>query len=261
MPEVAVYAPGTPMWVDLSSTDVEASKKFYGELFGWNAETVPDPEAGGYTMFTLNGKNVAGVGPSQNPNQPPAWVTYIATDNADNTATAVTNAGGTVVMPPMDVMNAGRMAMFIDTNGAIIGVWQPKEHQGSEVVNQPNTFCWSELLTRDMNAATNFYPAVFGWNPETSPMGDMAYTEWKLNGKSIGGAMEMPAQVPSDVPPFWMTYFAVEDCDAAVAKAQQLGATVMMPAKDIPPGRFATLQDPQGATFSVIWMNGQNGSM
>ncbi len=254
MPQVAVYAPGTPMWVDLSSSDVEAAKTFYGGLFGWKADPIPDPQAGGYTMFTLGDKLVAGVGPIQNPGQPPTWAMYVATENADETAQKVTQAGGKVIMPPMDVMEAGRMAIFADPSGAVFGVWQPGQHQGAGIVNEPNSLCWNELNTPNVETIKGFYNTVFGWEGDTHAMGDGEYTEWKLNDKSIGGAMPMPQQVPSGTPPFWMTYFAVENCDAAVEKTQQLGGKVLMPAMDIEPGRFAVLADPQGAVFAVITM-------
>ncbi len=255
MPEVAVYAPGTPMWVDLASPDLAASKAFYGKLFGWEGHTTPDPAAGGYTIFTLHGKQVAGVGPLQAPNQPPAWSVYMATDNADATAKAVREAGGRVIVEPMDVLAAGRMAVFTDPTGAFFSVWQPREHKGAEVVNEPNTFSWCELATRDLKAAKDFYEEVFGWGSQTSPMGEGggSYTEWKLGGKSIAGAMEMTDQWPASVPPYWMNYFTVADCDAAAKKATALGAKVTVPPTDYPGGRFAVLSDPQGAAFGIVW--------
>ena len=248
MSDAPVFAPGTPMWVDLGSPDLEASKAFYGGLFGWEADTMPAPEAGGYTMFMLNGKMVAGVGPLGDPNQPPAWSTYVATDNADATAQAVREAGGQVIVEPTDVLDAGRMAIFTDPTGAFFGVWQPGKHKGAEIVNEPGSFSWNELETRDLGAAKRFYHQVFGWDGESSD----SYTEWKLNGKSVGGAMVMTDQFPPNVPPHWLTYFTVEDCDATVGKAQELGGRVLMPPMDIEPGRFAVLSDPQGAAFAVI---------
>lgn len=255
MLEEAVYAPGTPMWVDLASPDLEASKAFYGALFGWEAQVSPDPQAGGYTIFLRNGKQVAGLGPIFNPNQPPAWSTYVATDDADATAQAVREAGGQVIMEPFDVLDAGRMAVFTDPTGAFISVWQPGAHKGAELVNEPYSFCWNELATRDIGAAKAFYGKVFGWGSETNanPAGG-SYTEWKLDGKSIGGGMEMTDQMPANVPPNWLVYFTVEDCDASVTKAQELGATVIVPPIDIEPGRFSVLSDPQGAAFAIISM-------
>jgi predicted enzyme related to lactoylglutathione lyase len=238
------------MWVDLGSPDLEASKTFYGKLFGWTAHVTPDPAAGGYTMFKLDGKEVAGLGPLQMPNQPTAWSIYIATDNADASAKAVRGAGGKVIVEPMDVMKSGRMAIFTDPAGAFFGVWQSGDHKGAQVVNQPNSFAWCELSTRDVEGAKAFYQKAFGWGNDSSPMPNGgSYTEWKVNGKSVAGAMHV-----AEVPPNWMPYFGVNDPDAAAAKALGLGAKTIVPPSDFPGGRFAILSDPQGAAFGILRM-------
>ena len=253
MAERSEYTPGTPSWVDLQSPDVDASTSFYGTLFGWTANPMPDPEARGYAMFQLAGKNVAGVGPQMNPG-PPAWATYVSVANADDTVAKVKEAGGTVFMEPMDVFDAGRMAVFADPQGAALAIWQPMARQGADLVNEPGTFAWNELATRDIDGAKVFYDKVFGWEGQTHEMGPMVYTEWKVDGQSIGGMMEMGPQYPPHVPPHWLVYFAVDDCDATVAETQELGGSVAMPAMDIPQGRFSVLMDPQGAVFAVIQM-------
>jgi predicted enzyme related to lactoylglutathione lyase len=250
--ETITFAPGTPSWVDLGSPDLEASKAFYSQLFGWETETPPVPEAGGYTLFKYKGKQVAGLGPLQNPDQPPAWTTYISTDDANATSQRVREAGGQVVMEPMTVMEEGRMAIFIDPTGAAFAVWQPNRHHGAELVNEPGSFGWNELATRDLQAAKDFYAKVFGWGADTSAGPEGSYTEWKLNGKSIGGAMEINEQFPPNVPPHWLTYFVVEDADATAKKAEELGGKVYVPPRDIEPGRFAVLSDPQGAAFAIF---------
>ena len=252
MVDAPAYAPGTPIWVDLASPDLEASRTFYGQLFGWEALPGP-PEAGGYTMFTLGGKLVAGLGPTFSPEQPPAWSTYISTADADATADAVRQAGGQVIMEPMDVLDAGRMATFIDPTGAYVGVWQPDRHRGAEVVNEPGSFCWNELNTRNVEAAKPFYSRVFGWESDTNPMPNgESYTEWKIDGKSIAGGFQMTEQIPDYVPPHWLTYFTVPDCGAAVARIQELGGSVAVPPTDIGFGHFAVAADPQGAVFAVM---------
>ena len=248
MPEMTSYEAGTPCWVDLASLDVEASKAFYGGLFGWEAVTSPAPEAGGYTMFMRNGKEVAAVSQPMRDGQPPLWTTYIATDDADTTAKAVSSAGGQVLAPPFDVMDVGRMGVFMDPQGGVFAVWQPRLHKGAGLVNEPGALCWNELHTSDVDGATAFYSAVFGWNAESSDAGGMAYTEVKVGDHTVGGMMS-DANAPM---PFWLVYFAVEDTDAAVAKAQELGGSVMAPPMDIPAGRFAVLGDPSGAGFGVI---------
>src|SRR5215472_3090169 len=251
MADTTTIAAGTPSWVDLGSPDVDASVKFYGDLFGWTADE-GSPEFGGYRMLRSNGKQVAGVGPLMNPQQPPAWTTYVSVDNARATSDKAKKAGGQVLVETMQVGDAGSMAIIQDPTGAVFGLWQPDQHKGSEVFNTPVAPTWNELSTRDVEAAKRFYSAVFGWDPHTHGEGAQAYTEWHLSGKSIGGMMETPAQVPAAVPPYWLTYFAVADPDAIVKKAQELGATVIVPATDIPQGRFAVLSDPAGATFAII---------
>jgi uncharacterized protein len=251
MPKIDQYEPGTPSWVDLASSDLPASVSFYTDLFGWDADD-QGPEAGGYTIFRIGEEPVAGAGPAMMDGQPTAWTTYVSVADADAVTEKAKKAGATVFVEPMDVMDVGRMAVFADPTGAAVAVWQPKTHKGAGIVNEANTLCWNELASRDTAAASEFYRAVFGWEPATSDMGDMPYTEWKLAGNSIGGMMPMPSEVPSEVPSYWLTYFAVADCDAAVAKATKNGASTLVPATDIPPGRFSVLMDPQGATFAVI---------
>lgn len=242
---------GTPSWVDLASPDVDASVRFYGELFGWTADP-GSPEFGGYRMLRSNGKQVAGVGPIMNPGQPPSWTTYVQVDDAAATSEKAKQAGGQVLVEPMQVGDAGSMAILQDPTGAVFGLWQPGQHRGAEVFNTPVSLTWNELSTRDPEAAKRFYSAVFGWDPQTNGEGEQQYTEWKLSGKSIGGMMRTPAQVPPSVPPYWLSYFTVSDADGTVRKAEQLGATVLVPRMDIPQGTFAVLSDPAGATFAII---------
>jgi predicted enzyme related to lactoylglutathione lyase len=254
MPERTEYAPGTPSWIDIG-TDVEAAKRFYVGLFGWDTQDAgPLEETGGYGFFLKNGKMVAGYGPQQSPG-PPFWSSYVSVSDADETAGKVKDNGGQVLMDPMDVMAAGRMAVFQDPTGAFLSVWQPGEHKGAQLVNEPGTLSWNELNTRDVETAKSFYSAVFGWNCETMEMGPITYTEIKLNGSPVAGMTGMH-NVPDEVPLHWLVYFAVDDTDATVAKAQELGGSVLVPAMDIPPGRFAVVADDKGAHFAVIKMAG-----
>ncbi len=252
MPEMTAYGDGVPSWIDLASPDPEASKAFYTDLFGWEAQTSPVPEAGGYTLFTLRGKQVAGMTPMMAPGQPPAWTTYVNESDADGTVKRVTDAGGTVIAQPMDVMEQGRMAILADPTGAVLGIWQPGAHTGAQLVNEPGAYCWSELATRDPERATAFYTAVFGWEASSEPMGPMQYTEFKAHGQSVAGMFPLGDTMPADIPSYWGVYIAVADCDATVAIATSLGASIVTAAMDIPVGRFAGLRDPQGAYFSVI---------
>jgi predicted enzyme related to lactoylglutathione lyase len=246
------YDHGVPSWVDLGTPDLPGTAAFYGSLFGWDCPEGP-AEAGGYRVCTLNGRTVAGLGPQMNPDFPPAWLTYVDVDDADAAAAAVGAAGGNALMPVMDVMEAGRMGLFADTSGAVFGIWQPGQHPGAGIVNEPGALCWNELVSTDLEASLAFYPKVFGWGVSPQPPeGPLQYGEWKLADRTIGGVMPKPPGVPAEVPSYWGVYFAVTDTDEAVAKATGLGATLLMPPTDIEPGRFAMLVDPVGATFSVI---------
>jgi len=251
MPDTNGVAAGTPSWIDLGSPDVDASVKFYGDLFGWTADP-GSPEFGGYRMLRSGGKQVAGVGPLMNPQQPPAWTTYVSVDDAKATSEKAKKAGGQVLVETMQVGDAGSMAILQDPTGAVFGLWQPDQHKGAELFNTPVSLTWNELSTRDPEAAKRFYSAVFGWDPHTHGEGSEAYTEWHLSGKSIGGMMQTPAQVPAAVPPYWLSYFTVTDTEATVKKAQDLGAQVLVPPTTIPQGVFAVLTDPAGAAFAVI---------
>jgi predicted enzyme related to lactoylglutathione lyase len=254
MPERKEYAPGTPSWVDLQTSDQNAAKRFYSELFGWtyNDQEVPDSGGAVYSMAQLNGHDVAAIAgmPPGADGIPPHWNTYITVSDADATCGVVEKAGGTVLMPPFDIMDAGRMAVIVDPTGAVFNIWQAKNHPGAGLVNDPGAWSWNELLTPDVSKAAEFYGKVFGWEANHITEG-MEYTEFKLNGQSIAGGMKPP--MPG-LPPSWQVYFSVDDTDASFAKAVSLGATSFREPTDIPPGRFAVLADPQGAVFHIIKM-------
>jgi uncharacterized protein len=253
MPSVE-YVPGVPMWIDLGTSDLEAAGRFYASLFGWEFQSA-GPDAGGYGFFMLRGKMVAGAGPLMSEQQPVAWSTYIHSADVEATAARARQAGGTVMVEPMDVMDAGRMAFVLDSTGAAIGVWQPKSHAGAELANEPGAFAWNELATRDVEGAKAFYQAVFDWDAHTRDMGAGAmYTEFQVGGRSVAGMRAMDADYPPQVPAHWLVYFAVADADAAVSTASEQGGRVVVPPMDVEPGRLAVLSDPQGAPFAVIAM-------
>lgn len=256
MPEMTSYEPGTPSWVDLGTPDPAAAGAFYSKVFGWEVED-QGPESGGYGIFKLNGKSVAGLGPLQGEGHPTVWSTYVSTDDVDAVVARVSAAGGAVFMPPMDVMEAGRMAIAADPTGAVFGIWQPVQMIGAGLVNEPGSLCWNELMTRDTSAAAEFYEKVFGWKADTSDMGGMTYTQFLLNDRSIAGMMAMGDEMPAEVPANWLAYFAVASCDGTIAAVQEAGGGIATPAMDISIGRFAVLTDPFGAVFAVIQMNEQ----
>ncbi|MEW6583230.1 MAG: VOC family protein [Actinomycetota bacterium] len=257
MPERTSHPHGTPSWVDVLAPDVPAARAFYEGLFGWEGAD-QGPQAGGYVMWSLGGRAVAALSPMSaemsEAGVRPAWTTYVTVDDADAAAQAAADAGGTVVMAPFDVFDAGRMAMLRDPTGGHIAVWQPNTHIGAGVVNEPGALCWNELTVRDVDAALPFYQRVFGWTvtSQDTPQGMPRYWELAAGGVPVAGCIEMDDRWPAEVPTHWMPYFAVADCDAAAARVTGLGGTVPVPPTDIPPGRFAVCVDPNGAAFSVI---------
>jgi predicted enzyme related to lactoylglutathione lyase len=254
MSERTSYTPGTPCWVELGTPDIDATAAFYGALFGWEIPEQPNSaQLGGYRRAKKNGKDVAGVAPLMQEGQPPAWSTYVSVADAAATLAAVGEAGGQVVVEPMDVVGLGTMAVFTDPTGAVCGIWQPGTFAGAELVNEPGALSWNELGTRDPAAAKAFYSAVFGWGTKDHEMGEMGiYTEWLAGEASIGGMMDISGRVPDEVPAHWLTYFAVENTDAAVETAKSSGGGVSFGPIDIPAGRFAIVTDPHGAAFAVI---------
>ncbi len=246
-----------PAWVDLSSGDAGASRDFYRALFGWEVVVNPDPQYGGYALAKIAGKDAAGIGPKTDPNAPTAWSLYVGTDDVDGLTGRVDEAGGTVVMAPFDVGDQGRMAVFQDPAGAFISAWQGNRMGGFET-SATGAFVWAELNARGVDRALPFYLAVFGWGTHTSPMGEgmPPYTEFQRDGATIAGAWEMSPMVPAEVPSHWQIYFAVDDVEAAFAKALELGAQEMVAPQDFPGGRFAIVADPQGASIGLMQMAG-----
>ncbi|HUR78047.1 MAG TPA: VOC family protein [Acidimicrobiales bacterium] len=245
------YPPGTPSYVDIGSPDPDATAAFYSALFGWTINDL-GPDAGGYRMAQIDGDDVAGIGPAQNPG-PPYWTTYITVEDADVTAKKVETTGGTVLAPPFDVLQAGRMGVFADPNGAVFSVWQRNESIGSYRVNEHGALCWNELNTRNLESAKKFYGDVFDWTFH----GDENYTGFEVDGAGVGGFAPMaPDRFPPDVPEHWLVYFAVDDVTATHAKIAELGGTTMMEPFAVPEvGTMTVAQDPQGATFAVIQLN------
>jgi predicted enzyme related to lactoylglutathione lyase len=254
MPERDSYADGVPCWVDLASPDPEASARFYGELFGWDAGPAGPPEdTGGYLLFRQDGRPVAGAGPLRDASQPAAWTTYLNVDDADATAARATAAGGRVVVEPFDLLDAGRMALLLDAVGAVIGLWEPRRHTGAKLVNEPVSLCWNELACRDTAAAAAFYAAVAGWEASTMDAGGDTITVFARDGAPVAGMRAMGDEYPAQTPSHWMTSFAVADVDATAARAEELGGAVSAAPFDAPPvGRVAVLTDPYGTAFSTV---------
>ncbi len=243
-----------PIWLDLSAGDPDKERAFYSKVFGWKVEVNPDPQYGGYSLAKLGGKDVAGIGPKQDPNGPSAWMVYVGSGNADDTVKKIEAAGGKVVVPPMQVGPQGRMVVFQDPTGAFLGLWEPGQMKGAEVTRQENAFSWAELNSRGIENATPFYSKVFGWKVKSNDMGpdNPPYLEFQIDGESVGGGMEMNPMVPKEVPSYWMPYFGAKNVDAAHERAKAAGATEMLPPMDFPGGRFSILSDPEGAAFGIM---------
>jgi len=254
MVEVTRHEPGSFSWAELATSDPAGAKSFYKSLFGWSAADSPmGPGAEViYTRLQLAGKDVAALYRMMKDQEargvPPNWMCYVTVESADATAAKARELGAKVVAEPFEVATYGRMAMIQDLDGAVLAVWQPRDHIGIQRINEPGALCWCELATREPERAGRFYTALFGWGLKPSP----GYTEWTRGGTPIGGLFPMRPEMEG-VPPYWTVYFQVADCDATVAKARALGGRTLFGPKDIPEvGRFAMIQDPQGAVLSVI---------
>jgi predicted enzyme related to lactoylglutathione lyase len=259
MPTHTKHEQGEFSWIELGTTDAAGAKRFYGSLFGWSFDDNPMGPDMVYTMCKLGnhaacalyqmGKDMKGV--------PSNWMSYVTVNSADETTKKVTSAGGKVIKEPFDVMEHGRMAIYTDPTGATFAVWQPKQHIGTQITQEPGSHCWTELFTNNIDAAGKFYSQTFAWKTQAMDMGPNigTYTVFgKDNTKEGGraGMMKQPANMKG-APPMWLSYFAVANVDASAKKITELGGKVLMPPTDIPGnmGRYAIAHDPQGAVFGI----------
>lgn len=246
------FAPGTPCWVDLMTSDLQQSKTFYGSLFGWEFEDAGE-NYGNYHTATARGHSVAGMmANSPESGAPDGWTTYIATADLDATVAAAEQAGAQVMMPAMQVGEVGRMAMLADPSQAAVGLWEAGSHTGFGIYNEPGAVTWDELHSKDFAAATAFYASVFDWDYDVVADSDeFRYSTAKVGGEVVAGLADGSGYLPADVPSHWTLYIAVEDADESVARAVELGAKVVRAAEDTPFGRMADLTDPGGVTFKL----------
>lgn len=252
------YEAGTFSWIDLATTDPEGAKRFYGPLFGWSYD---DRDAGGgaiYSMAVVDGAPAAAISPLQadevNQGIPPHWNNYVTVTSVAESAQRAAELGGKVLVDAFDVLDAGRMAVIADPAGAVLALWEPLKTIGAEIVNEPGTLTWNDLSTTDIDGATEFYGGLFGWTfEEVDTQGGPRYALIKHGGGAggrNGGMRQMGAEEP--FPPNWMPYFVAESVNGTVATAEGAGGRVVTGPMDLPSGRMAVLQDPNGAVFGVV---------
>lgn len=254
------YPQGHFCWAELCSTDWQAGKSFYSDLFSWTADDQPIGEGMFYTMLQKQGLDIAAMyqmpADQQAQGVPSYWLSYIAVDNVKAMAAKAKELGATIVHGPHEIPEAGEMVLLCDPGGAMVALWQGKGHMGSQRKDEVSTPCWFELVTRDTQACAEFYCSLFGLEAHEQPMDGIQYTLFKAQDQVVGGMLAMTDEWPDDVPSHWMVYFAVADCDERCERATSLGGEVCVQPIDVPEvGRFGVITDPQGAVFSIIKLN------
>lgn len=238
---------GAPIWLDLASSDVAASRAFYGELFGWTSEE-PDPELGGYLNFSRGDERVAGCMPAMDGAPTDVWTAHLATSDVEKTCEQVLAAGGAIYAAAMDVRDLGRLAVVADPSGAAVGLWQPGTHRGLLTLSEPGHAAWFELHTRDHAGSLAFYGEVFGWRSELmADTDEFRYAVASVDGEEVAGVQ----QITDGSAPHWTMAFQVPDVDASQQQAVELGASLVGGPGDSPYGRLAWLTDPTGAALTL----------
>jgi predicted enzyme related to lactoylglutathione lyase len=248
MGERTSYAPGTFSWAELVTSDAAAGKDFYSGLFGWGYDDMPIGDGQVYSMAVVDGSNLAALYESD---QPPHWNCYVTVASADDAVARAREVGANVMSEPFDVLDAGRMAVLADPQGAVVCVWEARGSIGARLVNAPGALTWCDLLTGDPDGAAEFYAALFGWTTMDIP-GAGGYRVVRNGERSNGGIMPFAvAGLPADTPAGWMPYFGHEDTGRAIEQAQSAGGRVVHGPMRVPAGSFAAIADPQGAVFAV----------
>ena len=267
MPTVSQHSFGKYCWVDLSTTDPESARTFYGNLMGWEFDNLYDNGNFVYSMILLDGQHVAGMGqlqPAQiEAGMPPCWNSYVCVEDARATARKCESLGAQVLAGPMDIFDSGVLAALADPNGAVFSLWQPKVHRGFQVMMEPSSYLWAELYAHKPAEDAAFYQAAFGWDVDADPNPDnpgyYMFTQEAREGsdeweRRVAGILQIRPEM-GPVPPHWNVYFQVADVDASLQKALDLGGEQLHPMVEIPMGgRLVGIKDPQGAVFTVMQM-------
>lgn len=251
----ASYEPGEFCWVDLSSKDIAEAEAFYAAVFGWKTDRQDTQGGPPYSMCELAGLSVAGLGELSSEMQaagvPPMWNVYVKVDDVEHTAQRATELGGTVIVPPMTVMDAGRLAFVADPEGATLGLWQADQHPGAGLRGDHGAMCWHELATRDLDAASKFYGALFGWSFRPHDQSPSPYLVIERDGKDTGGLLGMTAEW-GEIPAHWGVYFQVHDAQASCDALRTAGGTVRHGPFGTPVGPIAVVADAHGAGFYLM---------
>jgi predicted enzyme related to lactoylglutathione lyase len=244
------YTPGTPCWVDLTTTDVEGAERFYGAVFGW---TVGEGPAANYMLFEHEGTTVAGLHPlmdeQREQGMPPSWSMYVRTEDVSATVAHATELGATVVAEPFDIPGAGRMGALADPQGGVVLLWEPIDFAGAPLVNVVGAWAWNDLQTTDPEGAAPFYESLFGWATAEVPGSDGIYRSIAHEGRNIGGIMRAQREIAQ---PYWTVYFGVADVDVTLERVVAEGGRKLVEPMAVPSGRFAVALDPQGAVFCLV---------
>jgi hypothetical protein len=256
MPSVEIHAPGSFCWFELGTTDQNRAKQFYSSLFAWTPTDQSMGPDSFYTIFKLDGRDAAAAYTLRTDQRehavPPHWMIYVAVKSADETADRAKQLGATILAPPFDVFESGRMAVIQDPTGAAFSIWQAKQHPGTGVTGTDGTVCWADLNTPDAPGAAEFYEALFGWVTKPGEHDSSGYLHIQNHGEFIGG-IPSAEQRNSQAPPHWLLYFQTSNCDQSAKKAEQTGATLYVPPMTVPNvGRMSFIADPQGAAFAIF---------
>lgn len=258
MAERTSYEPGIFSWAELATTDLAAAQRFYGDLFGWDYEDRPIGDDAVYSMARLGSRYAVGMyeqgDDERRAGVPPHWNSYVTVASADESAERAKELGGSVVAGPFDVFDSGRMVVVADPGGATLGLWEPREHIGAQVVNEVGAISWNDLATHDAAQAKDFYRGLLGWDYDEANEEIAGYTIVQHAGASEGrqGGIRQMRPEEEGIPSYWSVYFPVEDTGDAGEQLSAAGGSVHVPPTEVPAGRFSVVADPQGAVFALF---------